>query len=123
MSRRVHLLMLIITVLLILPKTTYGFQQRQERDSLRQVRDSLLNVIRIQDSLLLQASLDSLYWNNVIIAQESENDSLLYELRNMILQKRWIVQGNMHWTPSTRIVTAMPGGASGMSYIILMKIP
>ena len=88
MLKRTHLLMLIISVLLLLPKTSYGFQQRQERDSLRYVRDSLLDVIRMQDSLLLQASLDSLFLNNLITARENENDSLLSELRNMIFHEK-----------------------------------
>ena len=88
MKRIIYQLLLIFNILLVLPGSTLGFQQRHDRDSLRIVKDSLLNLVRTKDSLLLQASLDSLYLNNLIFAKDQENDSLQLELRSMILQDK-----------------------------------
>jgi len=81
-------LWLIVIVLVLSPDYVLGFQQRHERDSLKMVRDSLLNVIRVKDSLLMQASLDSLFLNNLIFVLNNENDSLLHELRTKILKEK-----------------------------------
>ncbi len=83
-------LLLIILVLFLLPDTAAGFQlkQKQERDSLRIVRDSLINVVRIKDSLLFQASLDSLFLNNLLAVLDKENDSLQHDIRTRILKDK-----------------------------------
>lgn len=88
MKKLPYQLLLILISLFLLPDTVAGFQVKQERDSLRIVRDSLIKVVRIKDSLLLQSSLDSLFLNNLIAAKDKENDSLLHELRSMILQDK-----------------------------------
>jgi hypothetical protein len=88
MKKVIYQLILIFTVLLVLPESTLGFQQRQDRDSLQVVKDSLMSLLRMKDSLLLQSSLDSLYLNNLIFAKDMENDSLQHELRSMILQDK-----------------------------------
>jgi len=88
MKNTPYQMLLIIIALILLPQTASGFQQRHERDSLKLVRDSLVNLLRVKDSLLLQASLDSLFLNNLNIVLERENDSLQHELRTMILQDK-----------------------------------
>ena len=90
--------LLVIVVLFLLPDTAVGFQQKQkqERDSLRIVRDSLLNVVRIKDSLLFQASLDSLFLNNLLTVLDKENDSLQYDIRTRILKDK--IDSVQQWT-------------------------
>lgn len=88
MRSKPYFFMLIFMALLLFPENASAFQVKQERDSLKTVRDSLVNLLRIKDSLLLQASIDSMYFSNIIAVLDKENDSLLYELRTLILMNK-----------------------------------
>lgn len=79
-------LFLLTLIGLVLGPSWNGYAQDATKDTSRIDKDSLLHLVRIKDSLLLQASLDSMFQSSMIERLRKEKDSVLQQHRELIHQ-------------------------------------